>query len=139
MVTDAQVRKLMDEMSKHSRIGVAALRSGMHRNTARKYVEAGKSPLQLRPPRTWRTREDPFAEDWDEIVERLKEAPELEAPVIGHCGVFKSAQVLLDESFIEPSGAVVRFEVQGHLKRINRLLGALEILQTLSPLVPGTG
>jgi len=82
VVTDAQVRKLMDEMSKHSRIGVAALRSGMHRNTARKYVEAGKSPLQLRPPRTWRTREDPFAEDWDEIVERLKEAPELEAKAL---------------------------------------------------------
>ena len=63
MVTDAQVRKLMDEMSKHGRIGIAALRSGMHRNTAHKYAEAGKTPSQLRQPRTWRTREDPFVED----------------------------------------------------------------------------
>ncbi|MCH7550440.1 MAG: hypothetical protein IIA35_01875 [Proteobacteria bacterium] len=50
-------------MSKHGRIGIAALRSGMHRNTAHKYAEAGKTPSQPRQPRTWRTREDPFAED----------------------------------------------------------------------------
>lgn len=79
MVTDAQVRKLMDEISKHVRIGVAALRSGMHRNTARKYVKAGKTPSQRKRPRKWRTREDPFAEDWEEVAGRLAEAPELEA------------------------------------------------------------
>ena len=50
MVTDAQVRKLLDEMSEHGRIGLAALRSGMHRNTARKYVAAGKSPPNEVPP-----------------------------------------------------------------------------------------
>ena len=72
----------MDEMSKHSRIGVAALRSGMHRNTARKYVEAGKPPSQLRRPRTWRTREDPFAKDWEDVAGRLEEAPELEAKAL---------------------------------------------------------
>ena len=82
MVTDAQVRKLMDEMSKHGRIGIAALRSGMHRNTAHKYAEAGKTPSQLRQPRTWRTREDPFAEDWEEVAGRLEEAPELEAKAL---------------------------------------------------------
>ena len=42
MVTDAQARKLMDEMSKHGRLGVAAQRAGMHRNTGRRYVELGK-------------------------------------------------------------------------------------------------
>ena len=82
MVTDAQVRKLMDEMSKHGRIGIAALRSGMHRNTAHKYVEAGKTSSQPRQPRTWRTREDPFAEDWEEVAGRLEEAPELEAKAL---------------------------------------------------------
>jgi len=69
----------MDEMSKHGQIGVAALRAGMHRNTARRYLEVGKLPSELKAPRTWRTREDPFAEDWAEIVERLEAAPELEA------------------------------------------------------------
>lgn len=79
MVKDAQVRKLMDEMSKHGRVGVAALRSGLHRNTARRYLEAGKLPSELKPSRTWRTREDRFAMDWEEVAERLAEAPELEA------------------------------------------------------------
>lgn len=79
MVTDAQVRKLMEEMSKHGRVGVAALRAGLHRNTARRYLEAGKLPSELKQPRTWRTRQDPFAADWEEVVGRLSEAPELEA------------------------------------------------------------
>ena len=69
----------MDEMSKHGRVGVAALRAGLHRNTARRYLEAGKLPSELKQPRTWRTREDPFAADWEEIAGRLAEAPELEA------------------------------------------------------------
>jgi hypothetical protein len=72
----------MDEMSKHGRIGVAALRSGMHRNTARRYLEAGRLPSELSAPRTWRTRSDAFAEDWPEIAQRLKEAPELEAKAL---------------------------------------------------------
>jgi hypothetical protein len=79
VVTDAQVRKLMDEMSKHGRVGVAALRSGLHRNTARRYLEEGKLPSERKGARTWRTRPDPFAADWEEIAGRLDEAPELEA------------------------------------------------------------
>lgn len=82
MVSDAQVRKLMDEMSKHGRVGLAALRAGVHRNTARRYLEAGKLPSELKPPRTWRTRQDPFAADWEEITARLEEAPELEAKAV---------------------------------------------------------
>ncbi len=33
--TDAQVRKLMGEMTKDGRIGLAAMRAGMDRKTAR--------------------------------------------------------------------------------------------------------
>lgn len=77
--TDAQVRKLMEEFQKHGQVGVAALRSGMHRNTARKYLRAQKVPSELKGPRQWRTRQDPFEQDWPWIVERLEAAPELEA------------------------------------------------------------
>ncbi len=77
--TDAQVRKLMKEISKTGKIGDSALRSGMSRNTAAKYVKIGKLPSELKEPRTWRTRADPFDSDWQEIVERLRAAPELEA------------------------------------------------------------
>jgi molybdenum-dependent DNA-binding transcriptional regulator ModE len=73
-VSDAQVRKLMEEMSKHGRIGRAAMKAGMDRKTARKYIEAGRMPSEMVAERTWRTREDPFAEDWEEIEALLKQA-----------------------------------------------------------------
>jgi len=82
VVTDTQVRKLMNEMQKHGRKGVAAVRSGMHRNTARRYLETGQLPSERKVPRTWRTREDAFAEDWPAIAERLAAAPELEAKTL---------------------------------------------------------
>lgn len=81
-VTDVQVRKLMEEHTKHGRVGLASLRAGMHRNTGSKYLRAGKVPSELNRERTWRTRPDPFEEDWPEIAERLVDAPELEAKVL---------------------------------------------------------
>ncbi len=77
--TDAQVRKLMEEYGKHGKIGIAALRSGMHRDTASKYLRERKLPSELRKPRTWRTRKDPFEEDWPLVEALLVDAPELEA------------------------------------------------------------
>ena len=58
-------------MSQHGQLGLAALRSGMHRNTARRYVELGRLPSAHKRLRTWRTREDPFAEDWEEVAQCL--------------------------------------------------------------------
>ena len=80
--TDAQVRKLMEELSKHGKLGLAAMRAGMDPKTARKYREEQKLPSQLKQPRTWRTREDPFEEDWPAMAARLTEAPELEAKTL---------------------------------------------------------
>jgi hypothetical protein len=72
----------MDEISKHGKIGVGALRSGMHRNTARQHLEAGRLPSKLRGTRSWRTREDPFAEDWEGIESQLRQEPGLEAKTL---------------------------------------------------------
>jgi hypothetical protein len=72
----------MEEMSKHGRIGRAALKAGMDRKTARKYVAAEKLPSEMKGLRTWRTREDPFTEHWPEMEERLREAPGLEAKTL---------------------------------------------------------
>ncbi len=72
----------MEEMSKHGRIGDAAMKAGMDRKTARRYVQAGKLPSEMVAPRAWRTREDPFAEDWAEVVALLEATPELEAKTI---------------------------------------------------------
>lgn len=78
VTTDAQVRKLMEELSKGRTVEQASARASMHRNTGGRYRRLGKPPSDLRPPRTWRTREDPFAADWPEVAARLADAPELE-------------------------------------------------------------
>ncbi|MDY7096410.1 MAG: IS21 family transposase [Acidobacteriota bacterium] len=72
----------MEEHAKHGGVGLASLRAGMHRNTGSKYLRAGKVPSELSEPRTWRTRKDPFAEDWPGLEERLAKAPELEAKAL---------------------------------------------------------
>lgn len=81
-VTDAQVKKLRAEMAKTSNVGVSAMRAGMHRNTATKYLKMDELPSELHQPRPWRTREDPFEEDWPGIVEKLKEHPRLQAKTL---------------------------------------------------------
>lgn len=81
-VTDAQVKKLMSELEKHGEIRKAALKAGMDRKTARKYRDAGKLPSELKKPRTYRTREDPFEKDWSYLLEKLEHAPELEAKTL---------------------------------------------------------
>lgn len=80
--TDAQVRKLMEEFAKHGKTGLAALRSGMHRETASKYLKERKLPSELKTPREWRTRPDPFGEDWALVEALLVDAPELEAKAL---------------------------------------------------------
>ncbi len=72
----------MEEMSKHGHIGQAAMKAGMDRKTARKYVDGGRLPSELTKPRDWRTRVDPFEEHWTEVVERLALTPELEAKTL---------------------------------------------------------
>ena len=72
----------MEEMTRHGQVGRAALRAGMDRKTARKYVAEGKLPSEMKTPRTWRTREDPFADDWPAVVAMLEESPEFEAKTI---------------------------------------------------------
>jgi hypothetical protein len=72
----------MEEMTKHGKLGMAAMRAGMDRKTARKYVADGHLPSELAGPRHWRTREDPFDEHWPEVEELLRDAPTLEAKTI---------------------------------------------------------
>jgi hypothetical protein len=79
-ITDQQVRRLMEEMNKKQNKSFAAMKAGMNRRTAAKYLELGKLPSELPPvERTWRTRENPFEQHWPEVEQWLKNAPELEA------------------------------------------------------------
>jgi hypothetical protein len=75
-ITDRQVRRLMEELARDGCLDRAALHADMDRKTARKYRDLGKLPSELKKPRTWRTRSDPFTHDWAEIKTRLAEAQE---------------------------------------------------------------
>lgn len=72
----------MEEMSKQSGVVASSLKAGMDRTTGRKYVALGQLPSELEQPRTWRTREDPFVEHWEEVVALLREQPGLEAKTL---------------------------------------------------------
>lgn len=72
----------MEEMTKHGRVGLAAMRAGVDRKTARKYVQGGKLPSELVEPRSWRTHEDAFLEHWPELEAMLTDSPELEAKTL---------------------------------------------------------
>jgi len=78
-VTDQQVKRMHKEMNEHGRCGIAAMRSGLSPNTARKYRRSSRLPSELKGARTWKTHSDVFKEDWPDIEIRLKDAPELEA------------------------------------------------------------
>jgi transposase len=79
---DRQVLQLWKERARGFTIAVAALRSGMHRNTASKYLRDQRAPSVQAAARTWRTHPDPFAADWPRMEERLAEAPGLDAKTL---------------------------------------------------------
>ena len=82
MITRQQYKRLMSEYDKTGKISVSAMKADMDRHTARKYIEAGKGPAELQAQHTWRTRPDPLAKVWPEVVRMLQDAPELEAKTL---------------------------------------------------------
>ncbi len=82
MVTDNQVRLLMKYRQNQTTLTQAAAKAGMDVKTARKYLKSEKLPSQLKVDHTWRTREDPFFEEWPEIEKMLEANPGFEAKAI---------------------------------------------------------
>ena len=82
MVTDRQVKRLWKALSSGKTLAQSADKADMDEKTARKYRRLGRLPSEVAPERTWRTREDPFAEVWPEVHEQLEEAPGLEAKTL---------------------------------------------------------
>ena len=81
--TDAQVRLAMKERSKgHTQEQAAVKANVKSRKTVAKYEQLGQLPGQLKQPRTYRTRKDPFAKDWSQLEQMLQAAPELEATTL---------------------------------------------------------
>ena len=61
---------------------VAALKVGVDRKTARKYINEGKLPSELKKPRDWLTRSDCFEDIWPTLAAMLFNAPGLEAKTL---------------------------------------------------------
>src|SRR6266849_7617098 len=81
--TDAQVRIVMNERSKGRTQEQAAAKANLNsRKTVSKYEWLGQLPSELKQPRIYRTREDPFAADWSELETMLEQAPELDAKTL---------------------------------------------------------
>ena len=81
--TDAQVRIIMRERQKGRTQEQAAATANLRsRKTAAQYERLGKVPSELKQPRGYRTRPDPFAEDWALIETMLEAAPELEGKAL---------------------------------------------------------
>lgn len=81
--TDAQVRLMMKERTKGRSQQQAAVKANIKsRKTVAKYERLGKLPSEVKEPREYRTRVNPFAEDWPLIEQKLVVAPELEAKTL---------------------------------------------------------
>src|SRR5689334_23083676 len=83
----------MRELNKGETLEIAALKSGMSENTARRYRE-GAARKGARAARTYRTRIDPFEAVWPDVEKMLEAAPGLEAKTI-----FERLQERPDASF----------------------------------------
>jgi len=82
VTTDRQVIRLRKHMSKENKISKAADRAGMDEKTARKYLASVRLPSQMKKDRNWRTRPDPFADDWEGLRQMLEINPGLQAKTL---------------------------------------------------------
>lgn len=82
MKTDGEVRIMLRERARGKTQEQAAARAGMSVRTARTYERLGKLPSQLKQPRTYRTRADPFVEDWPWIEAELTRDPALQGTTL---------------------------------------------------------
>ena len=95
VVSRTQLTKLVNERNRGSTISMSAMKAGVSRKTAGKYLKQDNALEQRRVPHTWRTREDPLEGVWPRALEMLREAPELEGKALfshlaeGHPGGLK--------------------------------------------------
>ncbi len=99
MVTDRQVRRLMELIGCEKSLASTAARAGMDEKTARKYRRLGKLPSEVKSEHNWQTRRDHFSEVWEELEGLLEINPGLEAKTLfedlqrRHPGRFSDGQL----------------------------------------------
>jgi transcriptional regulator with XRE-family HTH domain len=82
MKQDAEVLLMLRERAKGRTQEQAAARAGMSVRTAREYERRAQLPSQLRQPRTYRSRPNPFVGDWPWITNLLEDDPALQGQTL---------------------------------------------------------
>src|SRR5262245_2235239 len=82
MKRDSEVLLMRRERAKGRTQEQAAARAGMSVRTIRRYERRGELPSQLKQPRTYRTRANPFEEEWPWIVSQLEADSALQATTL---------------------------------------------------------
>ena len=72
----------MELLGKGKNLCSSAAKADMDEKTARKYRNLNKLPSEIKVDHTWRTREDPFDEVWEDVKGKLKINPGLEAKTL---------------------------------------------------------
>ena len=99
MKRDPEVLRMRTERAKGRTQAQAAARAGMSERTARKYERLAQLPSELKQPRRYRTRANPFAEVWPWVVDQLERDPALQATTLFqlltqlHPGRFQAGQL----------------------------------------------
>lgn len=81
MITEQQYQRLMKTQQDPPNVRKAAMKAGMHRHTASKYLSQGHGPRKPTQPRS-RRRLDPLSGLWPEAERFLATTPELEAKAL---------------------------------------------------------
>src|SRR5712692_8501806 len=82
MKKDTEVKLYMQERRKGTTQRMAAARAGISERTARKYEHEGKLPSHLKQPHDWKSRTNPFEEDWPWVTAQLTRDPALQASTL---------------------------------------------------------
>jgi transcriptional regulator with XRE-family HTH domain len=82
MKQDAEVLVMLRERAKGRTQEQAAARAGMSVRTARAYERRARLPSQLKQPRAYRSRPNPFADDWPWIAKLLEDDPALQGQTL---------------------------------------------------------
>lgn len=82
--TDQQILRFWDLYSQTGNLAKSTMKADISEKTGRTYLKGRKLPSVRKEEqeRNWRTRKNPFHDDWEQIVQMLSNAPELEAKTI---------------------------------------------------------
>jgi hypothetical protein len=96
---DAEVLLMKRERKKGKTQEQAAAASGMSTRTVRTYEQGGVLPSERKQPHTWRTRANPFEQDWPWVQAHLERDPAIQATTLfallceQHPGRYQSTQL----------------------------------------------